>query len=100
MTSKRIEAANISGFLRKKKYFIAFISAGFFGAGLFYNIPGIAMWLGFAFAAYSVVANDSIQTIGTFIASNRDVKWWLLWLFISAIFLGTVGYSWVNYGRS
>jgi hypothetical protein len=98
MTSKRIEAANISGFLRKKKYFIAFISAGFFGAGLFYNIPGIAMWLGFAFAAYSVVANDSIQTIGTFIASNRDVKWWLLWLFISAIFLGTVGYSWVTYG--
>ncbi|MCA9547054.1 MAG: hypothetical protein KC613_21780, partial [Myxococcales bacterium] len=44
-------------------------------------------------------------TIGTFIASNRDRKWWQLWLFIGGIFLVTVWYSWwaydgdVSYGR-
>lgn len=97
MTSKRIEAANVSGFLKKKKYFIAFISFGFFVAGLFFNIPAIAMWIGFAFAAYSVIANDSIQTIGTFIASNKDVKWWILWLFIAAVFVVTVSYSWFTF---
>ena len=30
--------------------------------------------LGFGFAAYSVVANDSVQTLGTFIASNQRFK--------------------------
>ena len=30
------------------------------------------MWVGFVFAAYAAIANDSIQTIGTFIASNQD----------------------------
>ena len=33
--------------------------------------PQIAMWVGFLFAAYAAVANDSIQTLGTFIASNQ-----------------------------
>ena len=40
--------------------------------------PQIAMWVGFLFAAYAAVANDSIQTLGTFIASNQDRKWWVL----------------------
>ena len=39
--------------------------------------PQIAMWVGFLFAAYAAVANDSIQTLGTFIASNQDKKWWV-----------------------
>ena len=60
--------------------------------------PQIAMWVGFLFAAYAAVANDSIQTLGTFIASNQEKKWWVLWLFIGGIFLFTVGYSWFNYG--
>ncbi len=59
--------------------------------------PIIAMWFGFALASYSVIANDSIQTIGTFIASNAHRKWWHLWIFMAVIFLGTVTYSWVLY---
>jgi hypothetical protein len=43
-------------------------------AAIFYPYPRIAMWIGFAFAAYSAIANDSIQSIGTFIASNDDQK--------------------------
>lgn len=67
-----------------------------FGASiLFYDNPQVAMWLGFSFAAYSAIANDSIQTIGTFIGSNSDKKWYVLWLFIGLIFLGTVTYSWI-----
>ena len=33
--------------------------------------------IGFLLAAYSVVANDSVQTLGTFIASNSQrFKWY------------------------
>ena len=56
------------------------------------------MWVGFGIAAYSAVANDSIQTLGTFIASNKHRPWWVLWLFMGGIFLATAAYSWVNYG--
>ncbi len=59
--------------------------------------PNIAMWFGFSLAGYSAIANDSIQTIGTFMASNAHRKWWHLWLFIGIIFVGTVIYSWVTY---
>ena len=57
----------------------------------------ISMWIGFIFAAYSAVANDSIQTIGTFIESNFDKQWWKLWLFIGGIFLVTITYSYITY---
>ena len=30
------------------------------------------MWVGFLLAAYSVIANDSVQTLGTWIASNSE----------------------------
>jgi hypothetical protein len=59
--------------------------------------PNLAMWFGFAMASYSAIANDSIQTVGTFIASNAHRKWWHLWLFMGTIFIGTVTYSWVTY---
>lgn len=59
--------------------------------------PKLAMWFGFALASYSAIANDSIQAIGTFIASNAHRKWWYLWLFMGLIFVGTVTYSWVTY---
>ena len=59
--------------------------------------PNIAMWFGFALASYSAIANDSIQTMGTFIASNAHRRWWHLWLFMGVIFVGTVIYSWVVY---
>ncbi|MFT5434514.1 MAG: hypothetical protein ACI9OJ_005227, partial [Myxococcota bacterium] len=69
-------------FIMRERNFLVFISFAFFVAGLTYDTPAIAMWVGFIFAGYSAVANDSIQTLGTFIASNRNRKWWQLWLFI------------------
>lgn len=63
-------------------------------AGLVTPYTYAAMWFGFALAAYSAIANDSIQTIGTFIASNSRRPWWLLWLFMGLIWVGTVTYSW------
>ena len=58
--------------------------------------PEVARWFGFVLAAYSIVANDSIQTVGTFIASNEDKPWWALWLFIGGVFLATMAYGWVT----
>jgi len=63
-----------------------------------YPYPELAMWLVFFLASYSAIANDSIQTIGTFIASNADKKWYYLWIYMGSIFLITVTYSWINYG--
>ena len=63
-----------------------------------YPYPQIAMWCVFFFASYSAIANDSIQTIGTFIASNSDKKWYFLWIYMGGIFLITVSYSWIYYG--
>ena len=52
------------------------------------------MYVGFALAAYSIVANDSIQTLGTFLSSNSKRPWWALWIFVSGIMILTVGYGW------
>ena len=82
---------------KDEKSFLAFVIIAFMVAMFATPYPQIAMWIGFLFAAYAAVANDSIQTLGTFIASNQDKKWWVLWIFIGGIFLFTVGYSWVNY---
>lgn len=82
---------------RKEKKFLYFVAISLFVAGFVYPYPEVAMWFGFAFAGYSAIANDSIQTIGTFIASNERQRWWKLWLFMGFIFLATVGYSWVVY---
>jgi hypothetical protein len=89
--------AKIIGLLRRERLFLTFIGVFFVVAAFTYETPHIAMWVGFALAGYSAIANDSIQTIGTFIASNQDKKWWVLWLFIGGIFLATVYYSWSVY---
>jgi len=62
-----------------------------------YPYPAVAMWCVFFMASYSAIANDSIQTIGTFIASNSDKKWYYLWIYMGGIFIITVSYSWINY---
>jgi hypothetical protein len=80
-----------------ERAFLLFVAALFFIAGLVSPYPKIAMWFGFAVAGYSAVANDSIQTIGTFIVSNQDKKWWYLWIYIGLIFFVTVFYSWYLY---
>ena len=55
--------------------------------------------VGFCLAAYSVVGNDSIQTLGTFLSSNKKVNWKWIWLFIAGILVATITYSWfVNGG--
>ena len=56
------------------------------------------MVVGFLLAAYAVVANDSIQTLGTFLASNAKRPWWVLWLFAGSILLAVLFYSWVVNG--
>ncbi|WP_199221103.1 hypothetical protein [Coraliomargarita sinensis] len=56
------------------------------------------MILGFALAAYAIVANDSIQTLGTFLASNAKRPWWSLWIWISGIMVVTVTWGWLANG--
>jgi len=56
------------------------------------------MWLGFSLAAYSVVGNDSIQTLGTFLSSNEERPWYILWLFAGSILTATLVYGWAQYG--
>lgn len=54
----------------------------------------IYMIVGFTLAAYAVVSNDSIQTLGTFLSANQDVVWWKLWLAASSILIITLGGGW------
>jgi hypothetical protein len=53
--------------------------------------------LGFLLTAYAVIANDSVQTLGTFIESNKSVKWQYQWGYISFILVVTLISSWVAY---
>jgi len=58
----------------------------------------IYMYIGFLLAAYSVIANDSIQTLGTFLASNKaHFKWYTLWFAASIMLVYTITYGWLNY---
>lgn len=62
--------------------------------------------IGFMLAAYAVIGNDSVQTLGTFIASNiRVFKWYWLWLAASLVLILTITYGWyindgdISFGR-
>ncbi|MGY6559057.1 MAG: hypothetical protein ACXIT9_07215 [Nitritalea sp.] len=81
-------------FTKKEKSFLLIICIIVSLAGILTEYTYLSMWFGFALAAYSAIANDSIQTIGTFIASNQNRKWYFLWLFMGLIFVATVTYSW------
>lgn len=83
--------------IKQERIFIGLIGLFFFIAGVAFPYAELAMWVGFVFAGYSAIANDSIQTIGTFLASNMDKKWWVLWLWIGGIFLVTVSASFYIY---
>jgi hypothetical protein len=52
----------------------------------------LTIWslLGFFFAVYAVTANDSIQTLGTYISSNQDVKWYWMFAYMGGIFVLTM----------
>lgn len=49
-------------------------------------------------AGYSVVGNDSIQTLGTFLSSNERRPWYILWFFAGSILTATLVYGWYHYG--
>ena len=83
--------------VEKERVFLALIATALIATGLVYPHAELARWFGFALAGYSAVANDSVQTLGTFIASNRKQPWWLQWLFMGGIFLATALYSWFAY---
>lgn len=62
------------------------------------------MWIGFILASYSVVGNDVIQTLGTFLTSNeKRVKWYILWAFAASIMSFALIKGWmvndIDYGR-
>ena len=59
----------------------------------------LSLWalLGFMFACYAVTANDSIQTLGTYISSNADIKWYWMFAFMGSIFVGTMMYGFGQY---
>ena len=68
----------------------------------------VTVWMaaGFLLAAYSVIANDSVQTLGTWIASNSEkFNWKILWLSASSLLVVTLWSGWymnngdISYGR-
>ncbi len=62
-------------------------------------ILGVPLWalIGFLFAAYAIVANDVIQTLGTFLASNAKRPWLILWAFASTIIVIVMVYGYFAY---
>ena len=61
----------------------------------------VTLWMGigFLFAAYSVIANDSVQTLGTWIASNNEkVNWKIMWAAASSVLLWALWFGWYTYG--
>ena len=64
----------------------------------------VIMVAGFLLGAYSIVGNDAIQTLGTFLSSNARRPWWVLWIFACSILVVVLVYGWwmhddVSYGR-
>jgi phosphate/sulfate permease len=60
--------------------------------------------VGFLLAAFAVIGNDSAQTLGTFISSNKKkTDWRLMWVFTSVILGATLMYGWgqgdIAFGR-
>ena len=62
--------------------------------------------IGFGLAGYSVIANDSIQTLGTFIASKQKwFKWYTLASAASLVMIFAITWGWysndgdISYGR-
>ena len=71
-------------------------------------MDALTLWMavGFLFAGYAVIANDSVQTLGTWIASNNEkFHWKTLWIAASAVLLWALWYGWtvnggdISYGR-
>ena len=59
-----------------------------------FDISTFAM-IGFLFAAYAVVGNDALQTLGTFIRSNGHIHWSILYAFAAIVLVAVFAYGWV-----
>lgn len=65
------------------------------------DLTVLVMWIGFALAAYSVVGNDVIQTLGTFLTSNeKKVKWYVLWAYAGGLMTTILIIGYLGYGNS
>lgn len=60
------------------------------------DFPGVG-WVGFFLAAWCVLSNDSIQTLGPLISSTPKGKWFQSWIFVSTLFLLTAWTGWWIY---
>jgi hypothetical protein len=81
-------------FLNKKNIaVILFITA----CAIIFSRNHSLKWALLSLALFSTMSNDSIQTLGTFLASNRETKWWRLGIYISFLFIATVVIGWYNY---
>ncbi|MGE0407692.1 MAG: hypothetical protein AB7P23_00365 [Amphiplicatus sp.] len=58
---------------------------------------GLWAMVGFAFAAYAVVGNDALQTLGTFINSNQKLPWWALFLFAATVLVVTFAFGYIQF---
>lgn len=88
---------NLLEWATKERTFLILIGLAFIVAAFATFNGKTAMWFGFLFAAYAAVANDSIQSLGTFIESNKDKRWYILWLFTGLIMLGTLTFSFIYF---
>ena len=62
------------------------------------EITTIYTIIGFGLAGYSVIGNDSIQTLGTFIASKQKwFKWYTLAASASFVMIIALGWGWYSY---
>lgn len=67
--------------------------------------PFVFAIVGFLLAAYSIVANDAIQTLGPFISANEKRPWWVLWCYACGVLMVVFIYGWIvndgdaSYGR-
>ena len=55
-------------------------------------------FVGFLLASYSIVANDAIQTLGTFLSSNAKRPWWILWIYASSIIVAVMLFGYFSSG--
>ena len=53
--------------------------------------------IGAAIAGASVISNDAVQTLGTFMVSNKRYAWWKLWIAASLVAVAAILWSWFHY---
>ena len=63
------------------------------------KMDALTLWslVGFLLAAYAVIANDSVQTLGTWMASNNErFNYKTLWIAASGVLLATLWLSLIH----